>query len=76
LSQLLLADWWCQEQQCDYGLSLHAAVLSQVLLDVIESQVEDMLQSWQAEDWLRGDMGTVFQSEIKRLGAVGIDRAA
>jgi hypothetical protein len=76
LSQLLLADWWCQEQQRDYTLPLNTAVLSQALLNVIESQVEDMLQSWQAEDWLRGNMGTALQSEIKRLGSFSLDRAA
>jgi hypothetical protein len=67
LSQLLLADWWCQEQVQDYGLSIDASVVAQALLNVLESHLEDMLKSWQAADWLRGERGTELQAEIERL---------
>jgi hypothetical protein len=67
LSQLLLADWWCQEQVQDYGLAIDASLVAQALLNVLESHLEEMLKGWQAADWLRGDQGTALQAEIERL---------
>jgi hypothetical protein len=67
LSRSLLADWWCQEQQREYGLRLDAPMVNQALLNVLAGHLESMLQSWQAEDWLRGDLGTELQAEMERL---------
>jgi hypothetical protein len=66
LSQVLLADWWCQEQIQNYGLVLDTPVVAQALLNVLESRLEAMLKDWQASDWLWGDLGTELQAEIKR----------
>jgi hypothetical protein len=70
LSQVLLADWWCQEQVQDYGLTLDAPVVAQALLNVLESHLEAMLKSWQAGDWLWGDLGTALQAEMERLAGI------
>jgi hypothetical protein len=76
IAEFLLADWWCEEQVQDYGLRLDRETLSAALLNVLTGHWEEMLKSWGAEDWLRGDLGTDLQTEIKRLGAVELERAA
>jgi hypothetical protein len=67
IAELLLNHWWCQEQVQDYGLNLDREVLSAAILNVLAGHWEEMLKSWDTEDWLRGDLGTVTQTEIKNL---------
>jgi hypothetical protein len=59
---------WHQEQVADYGLNPSPRVLRQAVLNVVSQHLEAMLSNWGAEDWLRGDLGTELQAEIKRLG--------
>lgn len=59
---------WHQEQVADYGLNPQGRVLQQAILTTISQHLEAMLVNWGAEDWLRGDLGTALQAEIKRLG--------
>jgi hypothetical protein len=59
---------WHQEQVADYGLNPQSRVLQQALLNVISQHLEAMLVDWVADDWIRGDLGTNLQAEIKRLG--------
>jgi hypothetical protein len=42
--------------------------LAAAILNVLAGHWEELLKSWTAEDWLRGDLGTAMQAEIKRLG--------
>jgi hypothetical protein len=73
---LLLNHWWCQEQVQDYGLNLDREILSAAILNVLAGHWEEMLQSWTDEDWLRGDLGTAIQTEIKHLGEIPAVQAA
>jgi hypothetical protein len=59
---------WHQEQVTDYGLNPSPRVLRQAVLNIVSQHLEAMLSNWGAEDWLRGDLGTELQAEIKRLG--------
>jgi hypothetical protein len=68
ISGLLLNHWWCQEQVQDYGLNVDREILAAAILNVLAGHWEELLKSWTAEDWLRGDLGTAMQAEIKRLG--------
>jgi hypothetical protein len=68
ITALIAQHHWHQEQVADYGLNPQPKVLRQAVLTVISQQLEAMLVDWGAEDWLRGDLGTALQAEIKRLG--------
>jgi hypothetical protein len=68
VAALISGHYWLQEQVSDYGLNASPRVLQQSLRNVISTHLEAMLTSWTAEDWLRGDLGTELQAEIKRLG--------
>jgi hypothetical protein len=70
ITGLLLNHWWCQEQAQDYGLNLDREILAIAILNVLAGHWEEMLKSWTVEDWLRGDLGTAIQSEIKHLGEI------
>jgi hypothetical protein len=68
IAALIAQHHWHQEQVVDYGLNLQPSILHAAIVTVISQQIEAMLSDWTAEDWIRGDLGTNIQAEIKHLG--------